>query len=57
MDNRTLLEKLSKDFSTENLTGFLHVASGKFRPQRDDYRQYLPGDSGILSLSKGVDRL
>jgi len=52
MDNRALLEKLSKDFNTENLTGFLRAASGKFRPQRDDYRQYLSDNSGFFSLSK-----
>ena len=52
MDNRTLLERLAKQFNPDTLITFLRTASGKFRPQNEDYARYLPGDSKFKTLHK-----
>ena len=36
MDNRPLLETLTKNFTRETLITFLRAASGKFRPEKED---------------------
>jgi type I restriction-modification system DNA methylase subunit len=52
MDNRTQLESLSKHFSVDGLVDFLRKASGKFKPERDDYRHFLDGGNLVRSLHK-----
>lgn len=52
MDNRSQLESLSKNFSLDGLTDFLRKASGKFKPEKDDYRHFLDGGNLVRSLHK-----
>lgn len=52
MDNRNLLEKLSKSFSRDGLVQFLRAASGKFKPEQADYKHYLDGGNLVRNLQK-----
>jgi len=52
MDHRAQLDALCKDFSTETLTLFLRAASGKFKPEREDYGYFLEGGNLLRSLER-----
>ena len=57
MDHRAELEKLVQQFSLQNLTAFLRLASGSFRPQKEDYSRFLDNAPFIKDLYKlgGID--
>jgi type I restriction-modification system DNA methylase subunit len=51
MDNRDLLQKLTKSFNRNDLTLFFQT-SGKFKPEKDDYRHFLQKDNFVKDLVK-----
>lgn len=52
MDNRNLLEKLTKSFNRDELMQFFRASSGKFRPEKEDYRHFLERESFVNDLFK-----
>jgi type I restriction-modification system DNA methylase subunit len=52
MDNRPILEKLSRSFHRDDLVNFLRSASGKFKPEKEDYNHYLEKVNFIKDLFK-----
>lgn len=52
MDNRPALEKLSTSFTREDLVQFFRAASGKFKPEKADYKHYLEKASFVKDLQK-----
>jgi hypothetical protein len=51
MDNRDLLQKLSKSFHRNDLTLFFQ-AGGKFKPEKEDYRHFLERENFVKDLVK-----
>ena len=51
MDNRPLLEKLTKSFNRNDLTLFFQ-AGGKFKPEKEDYSHFLERESFAKDLVK-----
>ena len=51
MDNRDLLEKLTKSFNRNDLTLFFQ-AGGKFKPEKEDYRHFLEKENFAKDLVK-----
>ena len=51
MDNRDLLQKLTKSFNRNDLTLFFQT-SGKFKPEKDDYRHFLEKENLAKDLVK-----
>jgi hypothetical protein len=52
MDNRNLLEKLTKSFNRDDLMQFFRASSGKFRSEKGDYRHFLERESFVKDLFK-----
>lgn len=52
MDNRTLLENLTKSFSREGIVGFFRVASGKFKPKAENYNHHIQNGELVRDLQK-----
>ncbi|TRZ53019.1 hypothetical protein D4S03_02525, partial [bacterium] len=52
IDHRAKLENLVQQFSSQNLINFLRAASGSFRPQKEDFNQYLDNVPYIKELIK-----
>lgn len=51
MDNRDLLQKLSKSFHRNDLKLFFQ-AGGKFKPEKEDYRHFLERENFVKDLVK-----
>jgi adenine-specific DNA-methyltransferase len=51
MDNRDLLQKLTKSFNRNDLMLFFQT-SGRFKPEKDDYRHFLQKDNFVKDLVK-----
>ncbi len=51
MDNRPLLEKLTKSFNRNDLTLFFQ-AGGKFKPEKEDYEHFLEKENFVKDLVK-----
>jgi len=51
MDNRPLLEKLTKSFNRNDLTLFFQ-AGGKFKPEKEDYKHFLEKENFVKDLVK-----
>ncbi len=52
MDNRTLLDKVSKAFTRDDLVQFFRAASGKFKPEKADYSHHLDKLNFVKDLQK-----
>jgi hypothetical protein len=52
MDNRPHLETLTRSFSRDNLATFFRVASGKFKPEKEDYSNYIEKADFIKDLQQ-----
>ena len=51
MDNRNLLQKLTKSFNRNDLTLFFQTG-GKFKPEKDDYKHFLEKEKFVKDLVK-----
>src|SRR3990170_6645514 len=56
MDNRPLLEKLTKSFNRNDLTLFFQ-AGGKFKPEKEDYSYYLERATEVATTIKDLSKL
>jgi type I restriction-modification system DNA methylase subunit len=52
MDNTSLLETLTKNFSRATLGAFLRAASGSFRPEKEDLNWHIEKAASISDLAK-----
>lgn len=52
MDNRNFLKTLTQSFSRDELVHFLRTASGKFKPDKEDYGHYLDDRKVVRDLQK-----
>ncbi len=52
MDNRSLLENLTKSFNREGLVGFFRAASGKFKPKSENFNHYILNAELVRDLQK-----